>query len=84
MCLIKLILWLLTALCVAAGLTLQGTLTSILFFLAAFLIMPLPRLRKFIEKFIGTALRIVLIVAMILLALAMAPQIRDYVMGLIG
>lgn len=84
MCFVKLILWLLTALCVAAGMMLQGTATSILFFLAAFLTMPLPKLRKFIEKFIGTALRVVLIVVMILLALAMAPQIRDYVMTLIG
>ena len=83
MCLVKLILWLLTLLCVAAGMMLQGTPTGILFFLAAFLIMPLPKLRKFIEKFIGTALRVVLIIGMILLALALAPQIQEYVMGLI-
>ena len=82
MCLIKLILWLLTLLCVAAGMMLQGTATGILFFLAAFLIMPMPRLRKFIAKFIGTALRIVLIVVMILLALALAPEIQEYVLGL--
>ena len=79
MCLINLILWILTAACVCCGVMLKGTITSILFFLAAFLLMPLPKLRHFLEKFIGETLRIVLIIALVVLALGCAPQIQEFV-----
>lgn len=82
MCLINLILWVLTAACVCCGVLLKGTVTGILFFLAAFLLMPLPKLRHFIEKFIGETLRIILIIALVVLALGCAPQVQEFISGL--
>lgn len=79
MCLINLILWVLTVACVGCGLMLKGTVTSILFFVAAFLLMPLPKLRRFLEQFIGETLRIILIVALVVVALGCAPQIQEFV-----
>jgi hypothetical protein len=78
MCLINLILWILTIGCVACGVMLKGSLTSILFFVAAFLLMPLPKLRHFLEKFIGETLRVILIIALVIVALGCAPQIQEY------
>lgn len=84
MCFIKLILWILTVACIGCGVVLKGTVTSILFFLAAFLLMPLPKLRHFIEKFIGETLRIVLIIALVVIALGCAPQVQQFVADLIA
>ena len=84
MCLIKTILWLLTAACVGGGCLLYNTTGGILLFVAAFLIVPLPKLRKFVEKILGKVIRIVLIVALILVALIITPEVLTYFLNLIG
>lgn len=83
MCIIKLILWLLTAVCVGLGVLMLDSWICVLFFLAAFLLMPLPKLRHFIEKFIGETLRAILIIALIAVALGCVPQVREWIMSLI-
>ena len=83
MCLIRTILWILTAAFIGAGLFLKGTTASILLFVAAFLVMPLPKLRKFVEKILGKVLRVVLIVALILVAIFLTPEVLTYFLNLI-